>query len=561
VPRAVISDVDRARAIVLLGPDLKEELPVAYLRLRRAAEDLDVPLIELSAVGSGLSRYATVRLRHLPGEADQLAERLVDAVTGSGGPTGDADLDRAAALLAGGPAAALLPGGQAVEDEKCIVVVLGRPSVAEPAGPTVRAAAALLRLPGTRFLSALRRGNVHGAVDLGLVPGMLPGRVALDAGRAWFEAAWGGVPVARGLDTEGILQAAADGRIEALVLLGADPASDFPDRDLARRALDRVPFILAVDAFPTASSERAHVVLPVALYGEKRGTTTNMEGRLQRLARKVTPPGTAMEDWRVAAELALRLGADFDLEAVDEVTDEIARLAGAYRGADAGLLRRAVDGVVVPVGETEEPVLDAKPHTVSPQADADAGVTGGPVESLVTVGGPAAGFGLVPPGVGEAQNTLRRGADVSGGYAAPGPAEGPSPEPGREPPPPYEWDGTSEAAPADRPPGEGLRLVATRPLYDGGVAVTRSPSIAGLAHRGTVSVHPADAERLGLTPGGPVRVTSARGSITLPLRTDPAVAPGVAAIPFNPPGPGAGDLVELGRVTEVRLAGEAEPDA
>ena len=43
LPRAVISDLDRARGIVLLGPDLNEELPVLHLRVRRAAVDLDVP--------------------------------------------------------------------------------------------------------------------------------------------------------------------------------------------------------------------------------------------------------------------------------------------------------------------------------------------------------------------------------------------------------------------------------------------------------------------------------------------------------------------------------------
>ena len=48
LPRAVISDLDRARGIVLLGPDLKEELPVLALRIRRAAVELDVPLVEIA---------------------------------------------------------------------------------------------------------------------------------------------------------------------------------------------------------------------------------------------------------------------------------------------------------------------------------------------------------------------------------------------------------------------------------------------------------------------------------------------------------------------------------
>ena len=47
-PRAVISDLDHARGIVLLGPDLKEELPVLHLRVRRAAVDLQVPVVEIA---------------------------------------------------------------------------------------------------------------------------------------------------------------------------------------------------------------------------------------------------------------------------------------------------------------------------------------------------------------------------------------------------------------------------------------------------------------------------------------------------------------------------------
>jgi len=536
LPRAVIGDCDQARAIVLLAPDLKEELPVAYLRVRRAAVDLGVPLIEISAGASGLSRYARVRLVHRPGEAGALVERLVAAATTYGGGEPDSDLDAAAELLRAADATA----------DKCVLVVLGRPSVAEPAAATVGAAAALLRLPGVRFLSALRRGNVHGALDLGLAPGMLPGRVTLDAGRAWFEAGWGAVPTTPGLDTEGILRAAADGRIEALVLLGADPVADFPDKDVARRGLERVGFVVAVDAFPTASSALAHVVLPAAVYGEKRGTTTNLEGRIQRLSRKVTPPGTAMEDWRIAVELALRLGADLDLEAVDEVTDEIARLALAHRGAAAAVLRRAVDGVVVPVGQIEAPVLDAPAHAIGPVADADPAVTGGPVESLVTVGGPATAFGLTEPAM-----ATPAGPPPSLGTG------GPPPAPGLDPPAVHRWDGGQAAtAPPPAPSGTesgGLRLVSGRVLYDAGVAVTRSPSIAGLARPGTVAVHPSEAERRGLTAGAAVRVTSAKGSVTLALRTDPALPPGVASVPFNPPGPGAGDLIEAGSVTEVRL--------
>jgi hypothetical protein len=69
-------------------------------------------------------------------------------------------------------------------------------------------------------------GNVRGALDMGLAPGLLPGRVSLDDGRAWFEHHWGALPAGRGLGTAGMLQAASEGRLHALVLLGANPLAD-----------------------------------------------------------------------------------------------------------------------------------------------------------------------------------------------------------------------------------------------------------------------------------------------------------------------------------------------
>ena len=64
-----------------------------------------------------------------------------------------------------------------------------------------------------------------------------------------------------------------------------------------------------------------------------------------------------MDDWRIAGELALRLGSDFDLEHVDEVTDEIAVTAPAFAGATAEVLRQARDGVVLPVAEHRDEIV------------------------------------------------------------------------------------------------------------------------------------------------------------------------------------------------------------
>ena len=80
----------------------------------------------------------------------------------------------------------------------------GRPSYAEAGEVAAEALRTLAdALPEARFLPALRRGNVFGALDMGLAPGILPGRVSLDAGRERFTAAWGAVPERAGRDTAG----------------------------------------------------------------------------------------------------------------------------------------------------------------------------------------------------------------------------------------------------------------------------------------------------------------------------------------------------------------------
>ncbi|MFV1990081.1 MAG: molybdopterin oxidoreductase family protein, partial [Acidimicrobiales bacterium] len=168
-----------------------------------------------------------------------------------------------------------------------------------------------------------RRGNVNGALDMGLAP------------------------TDGGLDATGILVAAAAGEIDTLVLLGSDPLVDFPDRDLAQRAFARLKFVLSLDRFLTASTAEASVVLPVAGDYETDGSFTNLEGRVTALVQRVTPPGTARPDWMIAADLAWRLDADLGMTSVVGINETISREIAHYTEVFDGLAAGTVDGVVV----------------------------------------------------------------------------------------------------------------------------------------------------------------------------------------------------------------------
>ncbi|MDQ4069401.1 MAG: molybdopterin-dependent oxidoreductase, partial [Actinomycetota bacterium] len=361
-------------------------------------------------------------------------------------------------------------------------------------------------------------------------PGILPGRVSLDDGRDWFTAGWGRVPAARGLDASGIMAAAADSRIQGLVLVGADPGCDFPDRARARQALSRVGFTVAVDLFgASASFANVDVVLPAAGYAERPGTTTNMEGRVTRLNQKVTAPGTARPDWMIAADLALRLGGDLGFDTLDDIALEIERLAPAHAGLTPQLLARPGyrDGVVVPLSDGTPTESDR------------------PVESIEVKANRAHLGNVLPENDPDSDARLEPLA---------GQATAPVATPSVPRPPVLGYRPGAE--PAKVPPVDAysLRLVAARKMYDAATFVQRSPSLAPLAEGPCLRVNPADLGRMGVTTGDRIRVSSSRTSLVVDVAADPGVLRGSALLVFNAPGEGAADLIDASQpVTDVRI--------
>ncbi|MGH9105602.1 MAG: NADH-quinone oxidoreductase subunit NuoG [Acidimicrobiales bacterium] len=563
LPRATIDQVCDAALIVTLAPDIKEELPILYLRLRHAAVDKAVPIIEVSPAVTGLSRYAALSLRYRPGEAAALVRALCSPVPVTEDVAGvraeDAEGARQAILGAstgmGGKEAFPSPGAP-----PRLGVVIGRPSLAEPSTGPAEAALTLAALPGTAFLPALRRANVHGAIDLGLAPGLLPGRTALDSGRAWYEQHWGvPLPARPGLGTLGMLERARAGDVDVLFLVGADPATDCPDRALAAQALEAVPFVAAVDAFVTPSLARADIVLPAAIFTERRGSFTNLEGRITWLGQKVTPPGTARPDWLIVAELASRLGSDLGASNLDQLWAEIERVSPLHAGVSSALLtsRQGRNGVVVPLGlEAGRGQLAEVPPPLDPMADpgiAQAEVTPAPSAALAVVG---AGVGRTNVLAAGPEGLEANGGAAAAGPAAPGqhpgtvvvaelaPGDGEAMAPRPLSPRPSAGASDPTPSPGSAPSSPVLRLVTRRPMWDGGTLLQAAPSLVALHPPLALALHPDDMSRLRIGPGAKARVTSNRSTIAVPVVGDTAVAPGTALLPFNLPEGGGGALVD-----------------
>ncbi len=532
LPPATIDDACRpAGTVLLLGPDPKEELGTLYLRLRHAIVNDGVTLIEVTPCATGLSSLAAHTLRVPPGTTAATVESLVALAAG-----GTVASEPAAPAQAGGDVSGLAPAAQALAaSQGGVTVILGRASLAEAASGVEAAALELARLPGTRFLPVLRRGNVNGALRAGLAPGLLPGGVWLqdsDAGCAGaLERCWPARPAAVGLGAAGILKAAAAGEIDVLVLLGADPVNDFIDGDLARRGLLGAATVVAVDLFvndsaalaaekmaaaagPTGGDETldgraagaAVIVLAAAGPTEVDGTFTNVEGRVSRLSRKVTPPGTARADWMIAAELAERLAPGSGSDTPEAIRSELAEVSEMHgRMTEQALAANPTEGVLLPTAGTG--ILPAAQH----------GTRTGPVPSEAA-----------PASAGALEDHNQTGS------VAPPDSRGGSPE--------------------SAPPGGGYRLVATRRMYDRGVMLRHCPSIRGLAEPTRARLHPAELSRAGLAEGTDVRVTAGAGHLDVVLAADIGVPEGCLAVDWIAPGAPANTLITAGEaVTRVSV--------
>ena len=325
VDRALIADIDTADTILLWGPDLKEEHPTLYLRVRRAAQELGVPLVIVHPRATGLDDRATLKMTYRPGCGFALLDEIAD---------GKHREIR-----------------QALSAEK-VVAIVGQASFAD--GPKLaESVAAYVRnkAGSARILPLARRGNIFGALDMGLAPDLLPGRVAAeDAGRAALADTWGGVPTARGADTRAMLEGLDSGDIRLLLLVGADPVRDVPDPRQAVLALESAEYVVSIDLFLHDSNRDADVVLPAAGFAEKEGTVTNVEGRVQKVNVIAPIPGQGRPDWAILDDLAERAGRPIGMAAAESIAKEITEVAPAYSGVTWDHLDwEARDGAVVPL--------------------------------------------------------------------------------------------------------------------------------------------------------------------------------------------------------------------
>jgi len=489
LPLATIDEAANARTVVTLTGDLREELPILFLRLRESFVKRSNALVEFAFAPSALRSVARVSLAVRPGEAHIVAKALAHAnELPLGVVFGEDELNEARQLIGEGDG---------------VVFVVGRPNLAEDARVIETAIRVLAeRFPDAKFLPALRRSNVMGALDMGLGPNLLPGR--------------GYAPEAHGRDTLAQLDALRNGEQKAVLLLGGCLLGNVVDVDGAAQALDAAR-VVAVTGHGGATLAYADVVLPAAIAHERTGTVTNIEGRVSAVAPKIVPPGSAWPDVAIAAELAEEFGQSLGLSSLEQTSQTIEETTG-YPALSV-LNDATYDGVVV--GRNVTPSLRGP---LDPMAFPG-------IRSADSVGlGARTGSTVVTSATGSVSTAPASLADVPAGRGIDVPL-------------------------AD---AYALRVVLSRRLYDRGVAMQGSPAVNQLVPTTSLLLNHFDLDRLGVASGDVVKVSGPKGSFELPVTLDDGVARGSTDVVFATLTSEGDNLVKdlvdaTAAITQVRL--------
>jgi len=138
-----------------------------------------------------------------------------------------------------------------------------------------------------------------------------------------------------GLKIPEMLDAALDGKLKALYIMGEDTIMTDPNTNHSIKAFEKLELIVVQELFMTATTEMADVVLPASSYFEKNGTFTNGERRVQRVNKVIEPIGNTKPDGQIIIDIMSRLGYDqptgltYDAaKVIEEIADVIPFMKG-----------------------------------------------------------------------------------------------------------------------------------------------------------------------------------------------------------------------------------------
>jgi len=272
---ASMRDVGTAPAILLIGNDPTEQHPLLAWQIRTN--------VRLHRAKVYVVNSSPIKLRHQAAAFAQIASgaeaNFVQFLAGN-----DSAAD--SVLSPQMTREALNDLRDKLKAEQGLVIVFG----SEVRGAAVKALTDFGLAKGAKFLCLGDYANSRGAADMGLYPDMLPGYAPVDSATRFHEDWVDAIPKPAGLNLLQMVDAAKEGKLKALYVVGSNPIARY---NIDPFALSKT-FVVVQDMFLTETAAIADVVLPVSNAYEKAGSYTNTAGDLQVLKKAGDFAGTRL---------------------------------------------------------------------------------------------------------------------------------------------------------------------------------------------------------------------------------------------------------------------------
>jgi NADH-quinone oxidoreductase subunit G len=265
---ATVLDLYNARSVLVVGSDLSQQHPLLAFQIRANKRHYNCKIYVVTPGPVREDKYAARSVRVAEGAELNALEGLRDSL-------------KAEASL-------IILYGDTIRGEAVRQLVAFGNSLGIP----------------VKYVPLVDYSNSRGAVDMGVVPDLLPGYAAAPS---------------PGLAYDEILLATD---LDAVWVVGANPLKN-------RTLASANAFVVVEDLFLTETAKRADIVLPAASQYEKNGTVTNVTGEVQRLKAGAKVMGTK-PDLEIMGLIGKEMGLNLGIWKADKVLEEIRKSVRGY---------------------------------------------------------------------------------------------------------------------------------------------------------------------------------------------------------------------------------------
>jgi NADH-quinone oxidoreductase subunit G len=146
-----------------------------------------------------------------------------------------------------------------------------------------------------------------------------------------------------GSDLPRIADGIRAGKIKTLIVFGEDVTKHGIGADL----LSKLNLLVVSDILPSATTAAAHYLLPGCAHAEKRGSMTNVKGRVQKFMKALEPKGDSRAEWEFLHELVFNVTGHNGFVSIEGLFNQMAAEVPAFAGLTWASLGET--GVTVPI--------------------------------------------------------------------------------------------------------------------------------------------------------------------------------------------------------------------